>query len=411
MKILSGAVIFILTLILWLTIHQYFFCPRFSFVEPTPFSGYKLYNPYAAIDSTEWLMCNFHAHSNAWKGFTNGKGTPHDIWKAYDSLGYAVHAVSDYHKVDLTHEYEPNFIPAYEHGFNIKKVHYLILGDQKVNWLDYIFPQIPSNKQWVLNELTKNSDNLIVLNHPDIRNGFENEDLKYLSNYQLMEVLSPSSVSLDKWDAALSSGKPVFIVANDDVHDIFDKRSVGRFCTWVNTNTSGKDDVLASMKDGNSYGMLIPEIADEDFRQKIKRFKTKLPRLNSFQLKDGIIHVAVDKRPKEINFTGKHGQELSRVTETKNAHYIIKETDPYVRTTITFHDGTKIFLNPVFRYADKPFTGTQPIIDEVKSRLLIFLGGLILLFWGWLMYQLLTARLLKKKVASFPGWFTKPYRG
>lgn len=411
MKILSVAVIFILTLILWLTIHQYFFCPRFSFEEPTPFSGDKLYNPYAAIDSSEWVMCNFHAHSNTWKGLTNGKGTPHDIWQAYDSLGYAVHAVSDYHKIDLTYEYEPNFMPAYEHGYNIRKVHYLVLGPESVSWLDYIFPQILSNKQWVLHQLTKNSDNLIVVNHPDIRNGFENGDLKYLSNYQHMEVLSPSSVSLAKWDAALSSGKSVFIVANDDVHDIFDKRSVGRFCTWVNTHTSGKDDVLASMKNGNSYGMLIPEIAGEDFHQKIKRFKTKLPRLNSFHLKNGIIQLVVDKRAKEISFTGKHGKELSRVAETKIANYIIKGTDPYVRTTITFHDGTKIFLNPVFRYADKPFTSNQPIIDEAKSKLFILLGSLILLLWGLLLYQLLIVAPLRKRVNSFPEWLPKPYRG
>ena len=411
MKILSALLILLSTLILWLTLHQYFFCPRFSFVETEPFHGNKIYNPYEGIDSSDWVMGNFHAHSNAWSGVTNGKGTPTDIANVYDSLGYGVHLVSDYHKVDRTNEYESDFISAYEHGYNLKKVHYLVLGSQKVSWLDYPLPQILSNKQWILNQLAPANQGLIILNHPGVRNGFDKEDLKYLTNYQCLEVLGPFGTFTDKWDASLSAGRPIFSVGNDDVHDVFDIGNVGNYCTWINAPTPNKNDVLSAMRNGTSYAMQIPRIDNETLPEKIKRFKTNLPRLNSFRVKQGTIHVSLNRRAKNIVFSGKQGEELLRTTETNMASYAIAQTDPYVRTTITFHDGTLILLNPVFRYDALPFDNNQPEIDHVKSNFLSFIGILILLLWALLIYHLMVSRYVKRRIYRLPAPSIRFFQG
>jgi hypothetical protein len=59
-----------------------------------------------------------------------------------------------------------NYLPTYEHGYNIRKTHQLVLGSSEVPSLDYLFPQTSHNKQHVLSHLA-GSDNMLILNHPE----------------------------------------------------------------------------------------------------------------------------------------------------------------------------------------------------------------------------------------------------
>jgi hypothetical protein len=179
-----------ISLIIWLVINQYFFSPKFSFETPHPFSGKSFYNPYDSIHENDWVQCNFHAHTNAWKSFTNGTGTAADIYKIYDSLHYPVHCISDYQKINTDFINTPGYIPAYEHGYNVMKTHQLVLGSRKVAWLDYIFPQTLSNKQDILNHLAADPNNVVIINHPGVQYGYFVSDFKWLTNYNCMEVLS-----------------------------------------------------------------------------------------------------------------------------------------------------------------------------------------------------------------------------
>ncbi|GAB2797972.1 hypothetical protein GCM10027275_49340 [Rhabdobacter roseus] len=173
------------TLILMLVVSQYFFCPRFEFEARSPFAGPVLYNPYQSIDSTNWVKCNFHAHAKAWRGVPNGKGNASDIHRAYGSLNYGIHCVSNYQQIDTTNSADAGFIPAYEHGYNPAKTHQLVLGGNRVLWLDYLFPQTTENKQNVLNRL-QDSQPVIILNHPKIRDGYTEGDLQRLTGYDCM---------------------------------------------------------------------------------------------------------------------------------------------------------------------------------------------------------------------------------
>src|SRR5690348_9985925 len=118
-------IVIVSSLLIWLVIKQYLFCPSFNFNASAPFSGKFFYNPYDSLRTDRWIKCNFHAHSNAWHGLTHGRGTAIDVYHKYDSMHYAIHCVSDYQSINKTYAHLPHFIPAYEHGYNFGKTHQL----------------------------------------------------------------------------------------------------------------------------------------------------------------------------------------------------------------------------------------------------------------------------------------------
>lgn len=402
MKVLRNTLLVLLTFFFTLSVQQFLFCPRFNFQEPTSFSGPNIYNPYAKADSLHWQKANLHAHSNAWHGFTNGNGTAEDIWKAYDSLGYAFHSVSEYHAIDKIHAGSPNYIPAYEHGYNVKKTHYQVLGDEKVTWLDYIMPQTLWNKQWLLNKLSQNPETLVVLNHPAIRSGFTTNDLQYLEGYRCMEVLNPAAQSFDHWDAALSAGKPVFVVGNDDIHNVFKTSSLGRFCTVVNVAEATKDNLFTALRTGNSYGMSLMKMENETLAQKAHRIGNA-PQLISLQVVHDTISLQVSEIADEITFIGKNGSELSKTSGSSVASYTLAPGDEYVRAVVSYADGTSLYLNPVFRYSDMPFKVSETTINASATLLFRFLGVVLLTGWAYVIYLILPYRLTRRRMA-YSGW-------
>ena len=389
MKAIRLILLFLCTLVIWFAVNQYFFCPSYNFPAPAPFKGSQLYNPYAYMDSGCWHKCNFHAHSNAWKGLTNGDDSASTIWKKYDLLGYSVHCVSEYQQINESFHNSINYIPAYEHGFNLRKTHQLVLGDDHISWLDYFFPQTLSNKQRVLNVLKQNDSNIVVLNHPQLKKGYSPDELRYLTNYQCMEVLNASVASFPQWDAALSAGKAVFIVGDDDTHHINDINCIGRECTWINLKVINRRNVLAALRYGQGYGMHIASLKGESPMNRIKRIKYQLPVLKSFILRDDTIFVKMNQPAERILFSGQDGKILSAFSGTSSAYYVIKKDDPYVRSSFLFRDGTAIFLNPVFRHSGDPFLMKGAVVNHGRTVLLFLLGLNILLLWAVLLLMMI----------------------
>lgn len=378
MKILRAFLLVIATLIVWLVVRQYLFCPVYTFTENKPFSGDQWYNPYASTDSTQWVKANFHAHVKAWGGISNGHGETEDVWKGYDSLGYKVHAVSNYHNIDETFKDSSIYISAYEHGYSILKTHQLIIGDTKVLWLDYIFPQTLSNKQNILNKLY-GEDNVIFTNHPGMRNGYTDRDMRYLTNYHCIEILNPQAISISQWDAALSAGIPVFGTGDDDMHNVFHPREMGRYCTVLNLPEVNRTNIIKALKEGHGYAMIIPQDDTEDHFSRQQRIKNDLPQLKSLTLTEDTLVVEFSKPATSIQFTGQGGKVLNIYNNTAAASYIKKTDDTYIRTTAKFEDGTQIFLNPVYRHKGSPFTTEAGFQYKTASSVFRFILGLILL--------------------------------
>src|SRR5690606_102230 len=287
MKSLRIILALLSTVVILHIVNQYFFCQRYQTETLAPFSGDYIYNPYDSVSLDGWLKCNFHAHCATWGGVTNGNGTAADLHHAYGRIGYDVHCVSNYQQIDTTQGAAGIYIPAYEHGYNLKKTHQLILGAERVYWGDYIFPQLTSNKQHVLNQLAANQNAVIVLTHPVVRDGYTAEDLAELTNYHCMEVLNPAGRSFELWDAVLSTGKPVFIVGNDDTHDVLNQRRFGQMCTFVNASSRTQQGVLEALKRGRSYGVVIGP--DQD--------PFSIPKPVAVEMAGDTMSLSVDQRP------------------------------------------------------------------------------------------------------------------
>jgi hypothetical protein len=379
MKALKIMLLVLSSVLIVLVVEQYLFCPVYTFEKPTSFSGDLIYNPYTSALPGHWIKCNFHAHARCWGGITNGKGTADNIDEAYDKLHYGIHAISDYEFIDTTHQFSPNYISSYEHGYNVSKIHQLILNASSVCWADYLLPQTISNKQHILDDLNRDApQGLVAINHPLLRQAYKRSDFKYLTHYSCMEVLNPSCNSVALWDECLSAGKPIFIMGDDDCHNVFDTNRVGKNCTWINIKQTGKNNILQALKTGCSYGMRVGQSLSEEEE---KGDNDSMPILEKFLVQKDIISVKFNLPAKTIIESGKDGHLIQEAFNTNVALFKLGKNEPYARITVNYKNGTQVFLNPVFRYKKLPLRQAATRIDKTQTIWLQTAGLIVLAFW------------------------------
>lgn len=389
MKLVRITLLGILTLVVYVAVNQYFLCPRYDFAAPAPFRGSRLYNPYEHLDSFRRYKCNFHAHSRAWLGLTNGNGTEAAVWNRYAALDYDVHCISNYHCISRYNKTDSNYLPAYEHGYNMKKSHYMLLNGSRVRFGDYVFPQTLHNKQRLIHCLAPADTALLCINHPSLLHAFTGSDLSRLGGYHCLEVLRGNHThSYSEWDAALSAGRPVFLMASDDLHDIHNPREIGRNCTFVYAASVRAADIVTGLKAGRSYGMLVGTRPDETFEEKQMRLQRGLPGLHSVTVSGDSLFIKLTMPASEIRFIGQDGMLLA-TQKGNQAVYVIKNSDTYVRTHITFDDGTVMLLNPVFRFEEEPFRNPLPPVNRMETLLMQLTGMLLLTAYAVVLYFLL----------------------
>ncbi len=357
LKWLLKLLLWLLGIILLVEMIIYFLAPIYDFEEPKPFSGDQWYNPYHDIDTNNWRRANFHFHTKRWAGITSGDGTEEECYEQYKKLGYAISALSHYQYITETDKDSPYYIPVYEHGFGIRKKHQILVGAHEVLWLDYSLFQNINHKQHILNRLRPTSE-IVTITHPDWENGYTLKDMKYLSNYDLIEVLDNNWNSFAQWDAALSAGRPVFIQGGDDGHNIYDPYVVGRRCTYVNSPTRNAEDIILNLKSGNAFGADIYMREHEPFEEKEARAKM-VPQVTGIFISGDTLHIQTDTVAMKFTFIGQNGKAKKVQYITDDAWYVLQSEDTYIRTNIVFfsrwkHQGTEFYLNPVFRYDGKP---------------------------------------------------------
>ena len=386
MKLLRYILVILFSIIFIAVIDQYCFCPVYTFAGTTSFEGDSIYNPYAASVTGGWIKCNFHSHVRCWKGLTSGKGTAGDLHSAYNKLHYAIHAVSDYQYIDTTASSSPGYISSYEHGYNILKSHQLVLGADAVCWKDYFLPQTLSDKQDVLDHITATTPGaLLIINHPLERHGYRAADFKYLTHYSCMEVLNPTCNSSVFWDAALSAGKPIFIIGSDDCHNVTDTNKVGKICTWINVPEINKYNILQAIKTGNSYAMTI----GKDLMKSERKGNTdSMPVLKSFIVITDAIHVKFSLPAKSIIVSGENGRLLYKICDKDSVSYKLSKQEPYARVTAVYNSGTQLLLNPVFRYKTSPLRQSTASINYMQTSLRRTAGVIAVLIWFGLLFKL-----------------------
>jgi hypothetical protein len=348
LKVILQSFVFVVLSLMLVFAYYYLTAPVYRFNEPSPFSGSYLINPYQQSDSGNWRKYNFQVQSKAWFGLTDGRLNSNKLIDSmYHALGYDYVATSDYQKINQHRSDEPIFIPTYEHGYGFRKTHQVCIGASDVLWRDYFFFQNLNHKQHVIDEL-RDDCSIVALAHPLLLGGYTVNDMKYLSNYDLIEVLNNMRISTAHWDTALSNGHRVYILANDDAHDVSNSNEVGRRFTMINAATLEKDEIIGALKSGNAYGFDFYRVDDEEWPDKIRR-SAKVPHLVKASLDGNKFTVELSMPFHKLFFIGQHGKVLKEAEHWHTTSYEIRETDPYVRVKVLFYDASMMYLNPITR--------------------------------------------------------------
>lgn len=340
------------------------------------------------MNPDNWIQSNFHAHTRQFGGLTNGRlNTNEMLDSVYSALGFDHVGISDYNKINYYDSSNRSFIPAYEHGYGMFKIHQLCIGAKKVRILDYFAFQNLSMKQHTLNRLEKQT-RLAIPAHPSfVKKGYLVEDMKYLSNYKLMEVLNGFRISCAHWDMALSNGHLVYLIGNDDSHDVTDITDVATRFTMINAPENNAESLLHALEKGNAVGVDFPINRDESLEQKINRLNKNLPYISQVELKGDTLWISASKTFSKIKFIGQNGKELNSQKNQNSAHYVIKKDDNYVRTELTFKDGTILYLNPITRHESENIVKQR--LDHINWTKTIILWsvyvGVLFVFARWIL--------------------------
>ncbi|MCF8371535.1 MAG: hypothetical protein K9H64_07925 [Bacteroidales bacterium] len=358
----------LLSIIFFALVGISFISPFYKFPPRGPFAGNNIYNPYQDVNSQQWIKANFQVQSKAWGGVTNGwNNTDSLIMDRYEKLGFDLVSISDYQKINTYNRDSEAYIPVYEHGYGIFKNHQVCLGARKVDWLDFPLFHTLHHKQDVLNRLKMNNE-LVAIAHPGLWNAYSEQDMEELTNYDLIEVLNNYKNSLGHWDAALSSGHPAFILANDDAHDVSKLPQTGRKFTVINAVTPGKEQILRNLKIGAAYGVEL-ENYDSIFAEKAEKIKL-LPHLLSVVVKADTVFYDFNKEAECFRFIGQGGEVLKIDSCTQRASYVLKPTDTYIRVEVVYDNHATFYLNPVFRHGNVlPLEQASATIDWRKTNI------------------------------------------
>lgn len=351
LKVTKNAIAaFILCLLVVLAI-PYGLCPIYDFPDPHPFHGDHWYNPYEDLDGI-WLKANFHAHSRSWLGATDGRDPVEDVIEHYDRIGYDIISLSNYMSIARLDTLNANYIPVYEHGYNIGKTHQLAMGAERVVWADFVFGQNIHHKQNIIKRLNKHSES-VVLAHPRMQNSYKGRELARLTDYHLFEVLNHYTNSEALWDTLLSSGRIAWILGNDDTHDISRPKETGRRWTLINALSPERDAVYKALRKGRTIGI-------DGWQGQIEN------RLTRLRVQNDTLNVECERPAKEIVFIGQHGRERFITTDTRIAKLPLRADDRYIRTRI-LGETTVMLLNPIIRYDGRHLPESSSRRNETRT--------------------------------------------
>lgn len=363
---------------------QYLYCPVYTFPEPKPFSGNKIFNPYKEIDSTRWKKANFHVHTRSWGGLTDGsKSSELAVDSTYRYLNYDIIGISDYQHVNTYRQNQKDFVPIYEHGFLLPKNHHLIIGATRICWYDFPFPQTRSNKQFIISALNKDTAAVITIAHPRMRKAFSFNDMKYLTGYDCIEVFDHLCYSVAHWDSALSAGRLVYALGDDDNHDITDRFLVGRVCNFVNIKELKADFIIDALKKGQTFAC-EPNMRNADHFPEKRAHALTLPIVKKIAVENNQLIIRTDGNVAFYKFIGQSGRVKKIIKNSNEVVYDIQPEDSYIRAEIHFADLTVYYMNPVFKYNGEEPEKPSAVIDEMTTmihRILFYisLAGIILL--------------------------------
>ena len=362
----SFLVIVISLLLSYVVIDQYIFGSKYYFYTTSSFAGDSLYNPYQDLNLRKSNIANFHAHAK--NGILNGKGDPEDIRKQYKKISVDIAGVSQYNRLQKTIIDKDDSIFIYEHGFNFGKTHQLVIGAHNVVTKDYLFFQTIHNKQEILEKIASDTQNVIALTHPDLGYGYNKDDIKYLHYYDLMEVLSPYANSIAYWDTALSNGRPIFAIGNDDAHNVFDRNELGRFVNIVFCDALVTNPIINALRKGQSAVVWLKQMTNETIEQKLKKINYAKTILASVQTNQDTIRLKFGKTIDKLDVMVDNGLLYRSLSKDSSFTVKVLPEHSYIRFEALLTDGSKVILNPIFRINRNGLYSRNELADLHVSR-------------------------------------------
>jgi hypothetical protein len=354
----------------------------YTFPKAEKFSGNRYINPYQDVDSLKPLKCNLHAHTHAWGGLTNGHNTDEELTKAYVKKGYQVAGISNYHHIEPEDSsFSPIYIPVYEHGINIFKSHKQGINAQKPSYFDFPLWQNTSQKQQIINDIRANGG-IVAINHPKFTGGHTIDDMQQLAGYQFVEVLNHYRISDEYWDAALSAGRLVYGVGNDDTHDIY-KEPTFKMWTEVYADSHTAEGVLSALERGKSF-LVHADGGERDIN------------LLSVENQGDTITAKFTGPVTNVKlWTDNHRLVSTTIyngnQDTTILKYAFPQTDGFTRLEVMSGNCT-IYLNPIVRSTDGKTAGIAaqvPTINMFQTwlyRLIVLcleIGVVVLFIYVW----------------------------
>lgn len=361
--------IFLLILI-GIVLLPYSLSPYYRFPAARPFQGDCWFNPYENLTG-KWIQCNFHMHSRSWAGTTDGRDLPCDMYAVYRDLGYDAVSISNYQSIIKEKPDFCDYIPAYEHGFNASKCHRIAIGAKKVTWLDYLLWMNVHHKQHLINHIRSQTD-VLLLAHPNMRNSYTTDEMTRLTGYTAVEALNHYTFSLDKWDTALSAGRPVWVMGNDDCHNISEDGQTGVRWTMIHAGAPDRASLMEALQRGRMT-------AAAGFRA------VNNNSLQAVTIENNQLNIVCSRTADSVRFIGYGGKIKSVLYRTGRASCPLLQSDSYIRTEI-YTDRHALYLNPVLRYDGEKLQGPAARILWVPTwikRILVWgAAGALLLMAG-----------------------------
>lgn len=356
----------------------YLAAPFYTFREPKLFEGPNFYNPYADTTATieREIQINLNA-LNLVDVVLNGRL---DInLKYYDSLVYEPMSL-DISNFQFSHHFvdpKGNLLNFYRHGYGLTGDQQLCIGSRKVIWTDYPFIQHLRHKQDILEKVGRYCE-LVALTDP-IRS-YTQEELKYLSGYQLMEVTNTNEASMSSWDMALSFGHRVYLILSnlETGGESINPKMVHTNYLFVKENSI--DAIIESLNKGHFYSISQP--VDSPYGP--------ICDLKNVDVLNGVMTVEVQPQAERIRFIGQNGLLLQTIDKCEKATYTMEPTDTYVRGEAFFADGSILYFNPVNRqeFPNEMVRQDLASLDSIKTAwmrglYIVIIMLLAQLFFRW----------------------------
>jgi len=172
----------------------------------------------------------------------------------------------------------------------------------------------------------------------------------------VIEIINGPFAVEDVWDSALSSGHPVWAMANDDTHDLLDPRRTAAGWNMIDASTTSTADVVGALRAGRSYAVLRTGTIDS----------ANLTVVDRVDVQDATVRVSVVGAASTFKFIGQNGVVRKIVKNVTAASYTFENADTYVRTVVTAPQ-TVLYLNPILRYSGTALSAPTATMDVAST--------------------------------------------